>query len=439
MLGESPAAKDSPVDSANGLDERASFQVPRTVVVPLLLVSISYNAVLAIINGHFKSLTITEVAICEALILIALVIAVVRGGLVERDAPSLGLGTAFLIGALLLSFLNNGIVVEALRNIAILVLFTMLGIRSSQRTLRTAFAAAIGLVLAVMIFEMLWVDGYIALFDPLSYYFNTRGLGQDSLRDDGLFPNALGFDGRFSFGLFSTARTSSIFLEQTSLANFASVVVIYLVTMWRSLSRGERILGVTFVVLALLSNNTRMASAFAVISFAAYFAYPYFPKRGTLLLPLILIGLAVLLTTQFGPSKEDDLAGRLGLSIQMLSLTDMPAMLGTRAFESGRFPDSGYSYILYSSSIVGALLLWLYVSLIVPFESPEQKRCAWAIALFFFMNLLVSGNAIFTMKVAGPLWLLAGYMRSPMLTPEPRAVRSRAVRPLRRPIVGATA
>lgn len=380
-------------------------------MVGLAVLALSFNGLLAIVNAHGMALTITHVAAVEAAILAGVAVAVLSRGMREADAPALALSMAFVVGALLMSFINGGLVVEALRNVAIVVLFTMLGIRSNAATIRAAFAVAIALVLGVMLIEIVSVPLYSGIFNPFSYYLNTRGLGEVDYGDTGLFGNALGFEGRFSFGLFTTPRTSSIFVEQTSLANFASVIAIYLATMWRRLNWPERVLALGFVALALLSNNTRLGSTFAALTLIGYAVYPRLPRAGLLVLPLALIGASVLLTQQLGPSKEDDLAGRIGLSMRLLSLTDLQAAIGARAFEAGKFPDSGYSYVLFSSSLVGAILLWLYVALIVPYRTPEQRRCAWALALFLFVNLLVAGNAIFSAKVGALLWLLAGFMR----------------------------
>lgn len=401
------------------------------IIVTLAILAISYNAALATVNAHLVSLSMTEVATCEFAILLLALVVIYRTGLQTIDLAPLSLGVLFMVGALCLSFINGQPVVEALRNCAIIVLFTMLGARCDAGTIRQIFGIAVALVFAVMLFELLAVKSYVALFQPHAYFLNTRGLGEDTYDTSGLFPNAIGFEGRFSFGLFSTPRTSSIFLEQTSLANFASVVTIYLVTMWKSLGRSTQLLAVAFVVVALLSNNTRMSSIFAMIVVVGYGVFPLLPRRGTLALPVILLGSAVLVASVLGTSNEDDLAGRIGLTVDLLSITDLPAMLGARALEADAFPDSGYSYILYSSSVVGALALWLYVASIVPFDSPEQKRCAWAVAVFFFLNLLVAGDAVFSMKIAGMLWLLAGFMRSSNFVAAPAGPLRRAVRPHR--------
>jgi len=427
-------ADGSPIDET---DRQTSLPrenpLPAGIVIGFGLAAMLYNTLLAIVNAHVAPLAMMHVAVTEFVILSALALTLLYSGLRQNDSAPVGLGALFIFGALFLSFINQAPIVTSLRNCAIIVLFTMVGQRCDARTLRRFLVIAVSLVFAVMLFELLDVAGYAALFGPQSYYANTRGIGGDAVDELGLFPNALGFNGRFSYGLFQTPRTSSLFLEQTSLANFASVVVVYLLAQWRQFRIPARTLIVAFVIIALLSNNTRMSSAFALIGLAGYFVFPRLPGRGTLVVPLFLLSLAVALTFVMPPSTEDDLAGRIGLSVRLLSLTDLRALLGARALEADGFPDSGYSYLLYSSSIVGTFLLWLYVALIVPISSPEQRRCAWGLSLFFFLNLLVAGNAVFAMKIAAPLWLLAGHMRSPYFRAAAAAPARRAVRPLAKP------
>lgn len=425
------------VEAAAKAEHRVSARpetpLPAGIVIGFGLAALFYNALLAIVNAHVMPLAMVHVALTELVILSSLTLTLLYAGLRKNDAAPVLLGGLFMLGALVMSFINEALIVTSLRNCAIIVLFTMLGQRCEVRALHRLLFIAVGLVFAVMLFELIDVAGYAALFAPQNYYVNTRGIGADTVDKSGLFPNALGFSGRFSYGLFHAPRTSSLFLEQTSLANFASVVVIYLLAQWRELRNPMRGLVLACIVVILLSNNTRMSSTFGLIALAGYFIFPRLPPRGTLALPLLLLVLAVALTIVMGPSAEDDLAGRIGLSVHLLSLTDLQALLGARALEADGFPDSGYSYLLYSSSIVGTFLLWLYVALIVPFTSNEQRRCAWGLSLFFFINLLVAGNAVFAMKIAAPLWLLAGHMRSPYFHAAAAEPPRRAIRPLARP------
>jgi len=402
------------VTGRSDLDDRSAGAADTRVdlsIIILLLAALCYNALLAIINAHVRPLSVTQAAASEFLILAAAAGLMIARGLRPQDAAPLGLGIAFFFGSLILSIANDQPVVAMMRNVAIIVVFTMLGGRCNRATIRAVFLLSVAIVLAVMIVEMSSISTYSSIFNPFKYYKNTRGLGEDISEDIGLFSNALGFEGRFNFGVFSTPRTSSIFLEQTSLANFASFCVIYLVSLWRSTNRAERWLGISFVSLALLSNNTRTASLLTLISLAGFFIFPLLPRRGTLALPFLVLALAWMATTLMGVSHEDDLAGRVGLSLNQLSVAKFDAWLGLRALDAYRFPDSGYCYVLYGSSIFGAIVLWLYITLVIPFHTVEQRRCAWATGLFFFANLMIGGNAVFSIKVAAAIWLLAGFMR----------------------------
>jgi hypothetical protein len=381
-------------------------------IVLLLLAALGHNALLAIANAHVAAMSLTQVALAEFAILAAGAALIIARGLTPLDAPSLFLAVGTLLGTLVLSLVDQAPVAGMMRNVADIAIFTMLGIRCNRATLRACFMLSVALVGAVMIVEVFSIQTYSDLFNPFSYYVNTRGLGENDFDNTGLFGNSLGFEGRFSYGLFSTPRTSSIFLEQTSLANFATFCTIYLISTWSTARRHEKMIGIALILFVLLSNNSRTASTIAVICLIGYFVFPRLPRYGTLILPLLMMGLALAVTHYLGDSKEDDLAGRIGLSIKMLSQTDIEGLLGLRAVSAAdMFPDSGYSYTLYAASIFGAIALWLYIALIVPATSSDRKRCSWGIGIFFFLNLLIGGNAVYTVKIAAPLWLLAGYMR----------------------------
>jgi len=71
--------------------------------------------------------------------------------------------------------------------------------------------------------------------------------------------------------------------------------------------------------------------------------------------------------------------------------------------------DSGYLYLIYSQTGLGFLAFWLYTSLIVPAVNTANKRFANGLGIFIAVNLLI-GAGIFTIKVAAPLWFIAGYL-----------------------------
>jgi hypothetical protein len=94
--------------------------------------------------------------------------------------------------------------------------------------------------------------------------------------------------------------------------------------------------------------------------------------------------------------------------VQALQEGQLPFWLGANISKSSTFLDTGYAYVICSTSVLGLLVFWLYVGVIVPQHTTIQKRCAYALALYIFGNMLIGGTAIFAMKVAAPLWLLVG-------------------------------
>jgi hypothetical protein len=85
-------------------------------------------------------------------------------------------------------------------------------------------------------------------------------------------------------------------------------------------------------------------------------------------------------------------------------------MLGQSASLAPEFLDSGYVFLIYSMSLPGLLMVWLIISLILALPGASQRRCALLMSLYMFVNLLIGGNAVFTIKVAGLLWLLVGFL-----------------------------
>ena len=101
---------------------------------------------------------------------------------------------------------------------------------------------------------------------------------------------------------------------------------------------------------------------------------------------------------------------------------DVQSMLGLSISRIGEFADSGYVYLIYSSTIFGLIVFWLFVCLYPAGTTPAQRRCAHSLSLFIFLNMMIGGTAIFSIKIAGLLWLLVGYMR---VSENPRAIRIR--------------
>lgn len=411
-----------PRGSARSSRGAATLPLPGLSIPILLVAACAYNAALAFAIAHGVNLGRPAVVLTELAILAMVGLLILRTG--RRPTDSLGFIVLALvvIDGLVVSLVSGAPFIDMIRNGAIIALFLLLGSRTDERRVKQAFLACSLLVFAVILIEIIDVAAYAKQFAPALYFERTRGVEQFEFDDSGLFRNALGFEGRFSLSNLFGHRTSSLFLEQVSLANFSSVLLIYLVAMWKRVSVLQRSFYIGLIILILLSNNSRTGLAIALIAPLIYVA-----ARGAnrfapaLIMPLILmIGVIVVLTLP--PSVEDDFVGRVGLTMASLNQLDLAAILGGKAQAAGRFADSGYTFVIYATSVIGLLLLWAFVSLVLAVPGAPARRAAFVTSLYIFINLLVSGNAIFSIKTAALLWFLIGFLRTEALTgPEPLA------------------
>ena len=389
------------------------------VSVPILLVAAcAYNAALAFAIAHGIGLGHGAVVLTELSILAMVGLVVIRTG--RRPADSLGflVLALTLVDGLMVSLFSGAPFIDMMRNGAIVALFLLLGGRTDTRRVKQAFLLCALLVSVILLLEIIDVSSYAEQFAPALYFERTRGVGQFEFDDSGLFRNALGFEGRFALSTLFGHRTSSLFLEQVSLANFSSVLVVYLVAMWQRLSLAQRSLYIGLVVLILMSNNSRTGLALALVAPLVYVA-----ARGAnrfvqaAVMPVILaIGVLVVLTLP--PSAEDDFNGRVGLTMTSLRQLDLAALLGGKALSATQFADSGYTFVIYATSIVGLFLLWAFVSVVLAVPGAPARRAAILMSLYLFINLLVSGTAVFSIKTAALLWFLVGFLRSDALAGE---------------------
>jgi hypothetical protein len=389
-----------------------------------ILSGLFYNALLAWANAHGLSVSIPVVIASEALVLLAATRVIVASGRHPLDsAPALIFGF-FLLNALVVSLFSGELFIDMARNGAIIALFLMLGIRLDERALKNAFLWSAVLVGSVMILELVAVEVYAALFRPALYYEKTRGMLPFELDDTGLFSNALGFEGRFSIFKLANHRVSSLFLEQVSLANYSSVLVLFLIAMWQRIKRWEKALYLALVVLILLSNNSRTAMSLAVLAPFCYWLAPRLGRTASLMVMPIVLTAATALASMTPPTNGDNLAGRVGMTIRTLGDLDLPALLGARAPLALKFADSGYAYLIHATSVFGLIVVWVLASTILPNRSPPQKRASLFLAAFLFVNLLIGGNAVFTIKIGALMWALIGFLRGETQAVTPLAQRS---------------
>ncbi|MCW3796550.1 hypothetical protein OMW55_01840 [Sphingomonas sp. BN140010] len=383
----------------------------RRMAIALVLAGVLYNAVLSFLNGHAMSVSYALVVVTEIAVLGVAALTLLRTGLRPTDNPALALLGFFLVDACLVSLASGALFVDMARNASIIAIFSMIGMRTEERTVRRIVAILAGLIFAFLLLESVSVQSYADLLAPGLYFEQTRGISRFELDEIGLFANAVGFADRFSILNIVGHRTSSLFLEQVSLANYATVLTTFLVCMWQGTSKKARVAYIFLIVFILVTNNSRTALAISLAAPLVYWAAPKLPRFINLaLMPTVLVAAFIVAATS-PPTKEDNLVGRLSLTVKTLKELDVTALLGGSATEAAKFADSGYTYLIYASSIIGLLVLWLFFSLVLAGERADQKRGSMMISLYLFLNLTVSGTSVFSIKTAALLWLLVGFLR----------------------------
>ncbi|MBO6509557.1 MAG: hypothetical protein JJ979_13970 [Roseibium sp.] len=379
-------------------------------IVFVVLAATFYNAVLAVINAHVVDLGFNAVAASEMAVLALALMLIIGKGLYEQDLVPLAYLVATLVLAVYVSAINGHIVLDYFRNILIIFCFVTLGTWTNRKTIKYLFLLTSGLVFGVLCVEIFFTDFYADFFYPAMYFYNTRGVELFEVVDSKLFRNALGFEGRFSFGIINH-RSSSLFLEQVSLANFCGVMMVYLMTLWGRFTRFQKWFCLFTIVLILVTNDTRTMLLFGGITLIGYFVFPYLPRILCFLYLPIFLFMGFMIYVIKPNAVGDNIPGRVVLTMEMFKDMDLLAQLGFAADLAPSLGDSGYIYVIVIGTIFSFLLLWLFVSCFPAYETAEQRRFAHALCIFIFMNMMIGGTAIFSIKIAALLWLLAGHMK----------------------------
>lgn len=377
------------------------------VVVPL---AVMYNGLLAIINAHVMPLGFAHVALVEISLLFVSLLYLLYRGLSQEALPIITLVGFFAVVMLYTSAANGMLFVDFFRNVLIIAVFCQLGMLTDGRSLAFVFRISCLFILSVLLVEIFFTRVYEDLFYPALYFTNTRGLEQIAFGGSKIFQNAINIPGRFSFGL-SDHRTSSLFLEQVSLANFSGVLCIYLVSRFDRIVRFDLILILATVAFILLTNDSRSMLAF---SFICLFGYVLFPKASNAIRPFIMpviIGAGALVYLMRPDASGDTFDGRIVLTMKGFFSLDFIELLALDVRNIASFADSGYIYVINASTVFGLLAFWLFVSFYPAGRTRAQKRCAIALGIFIFLNMMIGGTAIFSIKVGALLWLLVGQMR----------------------------
>ena len=391
----------------------------RILVYFTVFAALFYNAVLALINANVTYVSMAYVMSVELVIMILSGVVIVytlqKSDALKRDIV---LKNSFICLCLfvLLYVVNCAFAISVggtvsakpIRDTLVVFVFMMLGLAAAHLNInpRWLLTTSAALVLAVLLVELLDTRLYIRLFNVASYWSHTRGDGVEV--EAGVFRTAMSFKGRFSFGFRQAQRLSSLFLEQTTHANFAVIATIFLAGFWKKFGKISRALLVTTVLLIILGTDSRQAAAICLFIAAGYAFFPKMHRASLYMyMPLALMFMLFFFyDPDFTHRTSDTFGGRLTYSISRLFGSDLQAALGMRLGE--RVFDSGYTYLVYTQSLLGFLAFLVLLPSALPYRTAAGRRFSHAVMLCYMVNLSVSGSTIFSIKSSALLWFLIG-------------------------------
>lgn len=426
-------------DTMSGTADKA---IAQSLVSTIPVIGVTYNAVLAFMAAHGVPMNNSIVVVTEVAIICAALGLSVYSGIRRSDIlPLLYLGLSAGL-AIMMSIVAELAFIEGLRNVLIIISFTMLGARADEKAVRLAFTLCAAITLAVLLIEISSTEAYASLFRPADYLSKTRGYAiKEFYEETGLALGTIAYEGRFSFGLFDGPRTSSIFLEQVNINIFAIVLMIYLTSMWNRLSWAERVLALVTIFTIVVTNNARMSAIVAPIFIIGYFVFPRLPRYSNALIPVVLLTTTFVIFEFERVRYGDDLIGRIATTYRALTGLSASDILFGNHDLIARSGDTGYGFVMVSTSIFGALAYWIYLTLVVRPDGVTRRRTLWSMSVYIYIWLLVGGTGSFSMKTAPLLWLLVGFVRvnefGRNASPQPEAEPAATVRRIARPIATA--
>lgn len=378
------------------------------IALSIAFIAVIYNAVLAALSARGLPIGYSTVAQIEVLLILSSLFLCIFNGLTKADIKPLALVWFIVVLAILLSIKFETFFIASTRNFLIIAAFCMLGQRMDSQTVRRLFFITSVVTLLVLVWEISSLESYAKFFSPAHYYEVTRGTPKSEFDNSGLSVGTVTFEGRFSFGIFSGRRTSSIFLEQVGINAYAIVCMVFLNGFWGEISKKEKFLQIFTIALIITSNNARMASLMCLVMPIGYFVFPLISRFFILLIPLLIITLIFAISPMLVNAELDDLMGRLAVTYRLLNVVNYPDLIFGNPNLVSRSFDTGYGYLIASVGLFGSIAFVSFLVSYPKFESLEQRRGSWSTAIYILLWLTVGGTGVFSIKTASLMWVMVG-------------------------------
>lgn len=373
----------------------------------ILIASVVYQTVLALVHTHFFRVSAFVVASTEFFIYLACVFVLAKRIRIEFVA----ILTLVLAYLLVLSIFRNALELKGFRDVIIPILFYWLGrhvadIEYADRILKV-------LVVVVLIFgffELFFLDQYTSLLDIFSYYVST---GTATISTNLIWDSALNLNGIRPEGigrtilpaLLGSHRISSVFLEPVSLGNFAVIVAAWGLSKPREEYKQGLFFFLSAVTLIALSDSRYGLIVVTLLTVMRVVA------RGRLnivaiVLPFISVLVLVLIGLFSHGRLADNIMGRLFWTGNTLLGFNIEKIFGIQGFNIP-YGDMGYAYLLSRWGLLLCITLWGALWMIKMSDERGNRFRAYG-ALYISLILTVSGTSFFALKTAGLLWFLMG-------------------------------
>ncbi len=377
----------------------------------LLLFSVGYNFVLAIVNAQLFRVSPAMTYAAE-LVIYAACFSLGIWTLQREKITALLVGIGLIAVTMLFRYLlewrvDAKFIRDAIIPFAFLVLGAAYG--GSLPRLFLRMSVIVALVAAV---ELVVPNVYGDVVNPKSYYVNTRGADEGGFwnQDSNLFVSATRPGERNFLAGSNLPRASSIFVEPVTTGNYLVFFCAILLVFWRSLGPKRIIFSVGLLLFLIVASDGRLAAGTSMLMLlGAPFLRKLDQRLSFLMMPLVIIGAAALVLVMQVDAYEDTTLGRVYLTINALRNMTAEAWLGLDFDVPYRYADSGIAYFIASQSImvVGAFLLAFSFGLEMPTEDGQAFKNYFMLA--FATGLLVS-NSLFSVKSAALWWFVLGAM-----------------------------
>jgi putative polymerase len=418
IRGETPLASPDLIGRA----DRVLADSPdlKWVAGALIIMTISFNAVLCFLNTRGVAISKVHVAMSEAVLISAAVLAC-RNYLNLIHVSVVGLIILYTVVLSALRYANvpaDGFDPKIVRDLIIPVVFFLLGKAvNNAKAADKVVLTATSILLIFAIFEYFFLDAFLKVFGVAEYYI-ARGTLEASdwaldvsqgLMVSGFRPTD---QGRTLLSFLGDHRVGSLFLEPSSLGNFGTLVTLWAVV--RSRMEDRLYLWCALGGLALLAlSDTRFCAYFLVLAMVILMAPPRLTTPVVFLLPFITI-LALYFFAALADSYHDvpvvegrKLYDRLLYSGRVLFDFDAYNWFGLKVSRAQTF-DSGYGYVISNVGIIGFAALWI---LFMSLEGSSRFFYSFRnVTALYFATLLCISASQFTIKIAGLLWFLLGML-----------------------------